>query len=196
MLSIEFDKEGEAGAKVKAESEDNAKDVTNMLGIGEEFNQYCATAHSSPTSRRLPFPNPCPPILATDASITRLTTDAPGMLEHDCCCQRVLGACARLDMRCVAPLCGPVTTTTPGAVAVWRCGFSYLTIDRMTLPSSTVDKECTPQGSVNNRNALAKDIYNRIFAWLIQTVCNGVLEPAGEKEAFVGLLDIFGEITT
>ena len=47
-----------------------------------------------------------------------------------------------------------------------------------------------------NRNALAKDIYNRIFAWLIQTVCNGVLEPAGEKEAFVGLLDIFGEITT
>ena len=68
-----------------------------------------------------------------------------------------------------------------------------LCIFRLMLPGGKhADKACTPDGAADNRNALAKDIYDHIFAWLINTVCNDVLEPKGDKEAFVGLLDIFG----
>ena len=46
--------------------------------------------------------------------------------------------------------------------------------------------------AVANRDALIKDIYGRIFDWLIHTVCNTVLKPPGDDDGFVGLLDIFG----
>ena len=55
-----------------------------------------------------------------------------------------------------------------------------------------IDSPTNVTGAQDNRNALAKEIYGRIFAWLIDTVCNDALEPKGEKDAFVGLLDIFG----
>eukprot|EP00941_MAST-03F_sp_MAST-3F-sp1_P002033 g2033.t1 len=68
-----------------------------------------------------------------------------------------------------------------------------LCIYRLNLPGGKfADKACNAAGSEDNRNALAKDIYNRIFQWLIMTVCNDVLSPKGDKDAFVGLLDIFG----
>eukprot|EP00941_MAST-03F_sp_MAST-3F-sp1_P004262 g4262.t1 len=68
-----------------------------------------------------------------------------------------------------------------------------LVIYRLYLPGGThTDKPCDPLHAADNRNALAKDIYDRLFAWLIMTVCNDVLTPKTEKEVFVGLLDIFG----
>eukprot|EP00941_MAST-03F_sp_MAST-3F-sp1_P004404 g4404.t1 len=68
-----------------------------------------------------------------------------------------------------------------------------LSIYRLKLPGGKfADKDCDPAASTDNRNALAKDIYDKMFAWLITDVCNGVLEPKVDKEAFVGLLDIFG----
>ena len=69
---------------------------------------------------------------------------------------------------------------------------AMLVIYRLTLPGKVVDRECDPVKSEDNRNALAKDIYDRTFAWLILEICNGVLEPEQEGDAFVGLLDIFG----
>ena len=69
---------------------------------------------------------------------------------------------------------------------------AMLVIYRLTLPGKTVDRECDPVKSEDNRNALAKDIYDRSFAWLILEICNGVLKPEQEGDAFVGLLDIFG----
>eukprot|EP00941_MAST-03F_sp_MAST-3F-sp1_P003995 g3995.t1 len=69
----------------------------------------------------------------------------------------------------------------------------FLCIYRLSLPGGKfADKDCDPASAIDNRNALAKDIYDHIFDWLLDDVCNNVLEPQGEKEAFVGLLDIFG----
>eukprot|EP00941_MAST-03F_sp_MAST-3F-sp1_P002696 g2696.t1 len=63
----------------------------------------------------------------------------------------------------------------------------------LILPGNNfTDKVCMPKGAEDNRNALAKDIYNNLFRYLIEDICNNVLEPKGEKDAFVGLLDIFG----
>jgi myosin heavy subunit len=50
-----------------------------------------------------------------------------------------------------------------------------------------------PKQCKDNCNALAKEIYGKLFEYLIQEVCNSVLKPEdSSKEAFVGLLDIFG----
>jgi len=69
---------------------------------------------------------------------------------------------------------------------------AMLVIYRLKLPGKVVDRDCDPIKSEDNRNALAKDIYDRAFAWLILEICNGVLQPKQEGDAFVGLLDIFG----
>jgi len=55
-----------------------------------------------------------------------------------------------------------------------------------------IDSPTNVMGAQDNRNALGKETYGRIFAWLIDDVCNNALEPKGTKDAFVGLLDIFG----
>eukprot|EP00941_MAST-03F_sp_MAST-3F-sp1_P005336 g5336.t1 len=69
----------------------------------------------------------------------------------------------------------------------------FLCIYRLNLPGGTfADKDCSPDAAKDNRNALAKEIYDRIFTWLINVVCNNVLMPSDDKTAFVGLLDIFG----
>lgn len=42
------------------------------------------------------------------------------------------------------------------------------------------------------RDALSKEIYSRIFDWLVQRICAATAAPAGNAKNFVGLLDIFG----
>ena len=60
-------------------------------------------------------------------------------------------------------------------------------ISKKEIRCDQTKKQCK-----DNANALAKEIYGHLFAWLIDTVCNEVLCPSGSKDAFVGLLDIFG----
>eukprot|EP00940_MAST-03C_sp_MAST-3C-sp2_P002910 g2910.t1 len=68
-----------------------------------------------------------------------------------------------------------------------------LTIFRIKPPKSKViDSPVDVQGAIDNRNAMAKEIYGRVFGYLIDTVCNDALKPRGKGDAFVGLLDIFG----
>eukprot|EP00939_MAST-03C_sp_MAST-3C-sp1_P003153 g3153.t1 len=70
---------------------------------------------------------------------------------------------------------------------------AMLCVERLVLPKKGfLDKDCNPKKAGDNRNALSKDIYDKLFTWLIESVCNEVLDPEGGKEAFVGLLDIFG----
>ena len=69
----------------------------------------------------------------------------------------------------------------------------FLTIQRINIPPGEhADKDCTPKVAGDNCNSLAKDIYDKCFTWLIEDVCNGCLLADGSKDAFVGLLDIFG----
>ena len=69
----------------------------------------------------------------------------------------------------------------------------FLTIQRINIPPGEhADKDCTPKVAGDNCNSLSKDIYDKCFTWLIEDVCNGVLLADGSKDAFVGLLDIFG----
>ena len=59
-------------------------------------------------------------------------------------------------------------------------------------PLVAFDTPVNASGASDNRNALSKDIYNRMFDWLF-VICNGVLEPKNATpDGFVGLLDIFG----
>jgi len=67
-----------------------------------------------------------------------------------------------------------------------------LVVIALKLPGKTIESPQKPSVARDNRNALAKEIYGRVFAWLIQDVCNGVLMPSEQGDAFVGLLDIFG----
>lgn len=56
-----------------------------------------------------------------------------------------------------------------------------------------IDKPLGKRKSEENRDALAKEIYNKLFAYLINEVCNTSLHAKeGTEEVFVGLLDIFG----
>lgn len=56
-----------------------------------------------------------------------------------------------------------------------------------------IRKDQNPKQCKDNCNALAKEIYGKLFGYLIQEVCNDVLKPEeSSKDAFVGLLDIFG----
>ena len=67
-----------------------------------------------------------------------------------------------------------------------------LVIFRRIIQKKALDSTVGVADATANRDALIKDIYGRIFDWLIHTVCNTVLKPAGDDDGFVGLLDIFG----
>jgi myosin V len=67
-----------------------------------------------------------------------------------------------------------------------------LCIFRRIIQNKPLDSTVGPVDAKANRDALIKDIYGRIFDWLIHHVCNKVLKPEGDDDGFVGLLDIFG----
>ena len=67
-----------------------------------------------------------------------------------------------------------------------------LVIFRRIIQKKALDSTVGVADATANRDALIKDIYGRIFDWLIHTVCNTVLKPPGDDDGFVGLLDIFG----
>jgi len=88
--------------------------------------------------------------------------------------------CAR-----IAKLMGFKQDGDMGFEALLCCQIRIVNKEELRLDQTK--KQCK-----NNANALAKEIYGHLFTWLIDTVCNKVLCPSGSKDAFVGLLDIFG----
>eukprot|EP00939_MAST-03C_sp_MAST-3C-sp1_P002816 g2816.t1 len=77
-------------------------------------------------------------------------------------------------------------------------GFAeLLCCEIMVVRNKEIRKTRTVTECEDNANTLAKEIYRKLFAWLIEGVCNVVLKPndasAGSSDLqFVGLLDIFG----
>jgi len=53
-------------------------------------------------------------------------------------------------------------------------------------------KPLTPSAATATRDALAKELYSRVFDWLVAKICAATNAPAGQSLHFVGLLDIFG----
>eukprot|EP00501_MAST-03F_sp_TOSAG23-6_P001545 GSMAST32.ASY1.ANO1.1609.1 assembled CDS len=42
------------------------------------------------------------------------------------------------------------------------------------------------------RNSISKEIYKRIYSWLVKNVCNTALQTNEESDSFIGVLDLFG----
>ncbi len=65
---------------------------------------------------------------------------------------------------------------------------------RRTLPNKIYDTPVSPKSAEDNRDALVKAIYSKLFAWIVSKV-NEILAPkSGGSDAypFVAILDIFG----
>lgn len=53
-------------------------------------------------------------------------------------------------------------------------------------------KSLSTENSAASRDALAKELYSRVFDWLVQCVCAATAAGGGQVNHFIGLLDIFG----
>lgn len=67
-----------------------------------------------------------------------------------------------------------------------------LTRQVLKMRNESVVKPLTPVGAAANRDALAKELYSRLFDWLVAQICAATTAPEQEAKHFVGLLDIFG----
>ncbi|CAE7235078.1 MYO5B [Symbiodinium natans] len=67
-----------------------------------------------------------------------------------------------------------------------------LTHRTLRMRNEVVVKQLPPSSATGNRDALAKEIYARVFDWLVEQICQATGAPPQSALNFVGLLDIFG----
>eukprot|EP00928_Gymnodinium_smaydae_P031590 TRINITY_DN23142_c0_g1_i1.p1 TRINITY_DN23142_c0_g1~~TRINITY_DN23142_c0_g1_i1.p1 ORF type:complete len:1423 (-),score=232.39 TRINITY_DN23142_c0_g1_i1:56-4324(-) len=67
-----------------------------------------------------------------------------------------------------------------------------LTKRTMKLRGETIIKPLTVSDAEATRDALAKELYSRVFDWLVGRICEATTAASSECKHFVGLLDIFG----
>ncbi|CAK8988748.1 unnamed protein product [Durusdinium trenchii] len=67
-----------------------------------------------------------------------------------------------------------------------------LTHRTIRMRNESVVKQLPPTSATGNRDALGKEIYARVFDWLVEQICLATSAPPERAKAFVGLLDIFG----
>mmetsp|Transcript_24339 Transcript_24339/g.56527 ORF Transcript_24339/g.56527 Transcript_24339/m.56527 type:complete len:1405 (+) Transcript_24339:157-4371(+) len=67
-----------------------------------------------------------------------------------------------------------------------------LTKSTITVRNESIVKALTPEGAANTRDALSKELYSRIFDWLVGRICRATTAAASDAKYFVGMLDIFG----
>lgn len=60
------------------------------------------------------------------------------------------------------------------------------------LRGETITKKLTTSQSTDNRDALAKALYGRLFTWLVKTASDLADQSGGSSTSSIGLLDIFG----
>eukprot|EP00929_Paragymnodinium_shiwhaense_P086823 TRINITY_DN47241_c0_g1_i1.p1 TRINITY_DN47241_c0_g1~~TRINITY_DN47241_c0_g1_i1.p1 ORF type:complete len:1373 (+),score=329.81 TRINITY_DN47241_c0_g1_i1:229-4347(+) len=53
-------------------------------------------------------------------------------------------------------------------------------------------KKLPPSSAIASCDALAKELYSRLFDWLVVQICAATSAPAEQSKRFVGMLDIFG----
>eukprot|EP00927_Polykrikos_kofoidii_P057537 TRINITY_DN5167_c0_g1_i1.p1 TRINITY_DN5167_c0_g1~~TRINITY_DN5167_c0_g1_i1.p1 ORF type:complete len:1365 (-),score=320.45 TRINITY_DN5167_c0_g1_i1:45-4139(-) len=85
-----------------------------------------------------------------------------------------------------------------GACAATALGVSgaalekALTYRSLRTRDEIIVKGLTPSIAVATRDALAKELYARVFDWLVVQICGATAAKGEERSHFVGLLDIFG----
>ena len=67
-----------------------------------------------------------------------------------------------------------------------------LTHRTIRMRNESVVKQLPPGSATGNRDALGKEIYARVFDWLVEQICLATGAPPEQAKCFVGLLDIFG----
>ena len=67
-----------------------------------------------------------------------------------------------------------------------------LTHRTIRMRNESVVKQLPPGSATGNRDALGKEIYARVFDWLVEQICAATGALAEQAKCFVGLLDIFG----
>eukprot|EP01099_Mayorella_cantabrigiensis_P000735 TRINITY_DN1324_c0_g3_i1.p1 TRINITY_DN1324_c0_g3~~TRINITY_DN1324_c0_g3_i1.p1 ORF type:complete len:1073 (-),score=292.52 TRINITY_DN1324_c0_g3_i1:865-4083(-) len=68
---------------------------------------------------------------------------------------------------------------------------SALTIRHLEMRGEIIAKMLKPSEVVDNRDALSKSVYAKLFEWLVVQI-NKVIETPGQVANFIGILDIFG----
>jgi len=68
-----------------------------------------------------------------------------------------------------------------------------LTKRTLKMRNESVVKPLSPSAALGTRDALAKELYSRLFDWLVGKICMATAASEGQAAPqFVGLLDIFG----
>ena len=68
-----------------------------------------------------------------------------------------------------------------------------LTFRTMTASADTYSVPLTPSAAREGRDAFAKELYQRLFLWLVKSINKATAAPAeSAKYGIIGLLDIFG----
>ncbi|KJE95898.1 myosin IE heavy chain [Capsaspora owczarzaki ATCC 30864] len=76
--------------------------------------------------------------------------------------------------------------TTPAAI---ETGLSHKTI---ISGGNVISSPLTPDKAVYSRDALARQMYQRLFSWMIDRINEKVHTPHGEIKNVIGVLDIYG----
>jgi myosin-5 len=68
---------------------------------------------------------------------------------------------------------------------------SVLTRQRLEVRGEVTHRTFTPARAADTRDALAKQVYGRLFAWIVWRI-NASIRADDAARAFIGVLDIFG----
>eukprot|EP00930_Biecheleria_cincta_P038623 TRINITY_DN26530_c0_g1_i1.p1 TRINITY_DN26530_c0_g1~~TRINITY_DN26530_c0_g1_i1.p1 ORF type:complete len:1428 (-),score=259.66 TRINITY_DN26530_c0_g1_i1:341-4579(-) len=67
-----------------------------------------------------------------------------------------------------------------------------LTKRTLKMRNESVIKQLTPAEASGTKDAVAKELYSRLFDWLVGKICAATKAHGGDAVNFIGLLDIFG----
>ena len=67
-----------------------------------------------------------------------------------------------------------------------------LTTRLVKIPGNTIKKPLNENEAVSSRDTLSRELYSRLFLWIVLKVNKGLEPTTKTVEQFMGVLDIFG----